>query len=196
MRIHKAEGDDVGTNTYGVTTGGAYVDFSQGAIKYTGRELDFAINGEGFFNVMTTNGQTKLTRDGQFTITTEGFLADNKGNAVLGEDGQIFIGEGDFIIFTDGTFETADGTRSRIRITVPSDYNALTRLDDGGFLYNGAVTEFSGKIVAGAIEAANTELIEQMAAMIRDSRAFQSCSQVIKMADQVLQKTVTEIGRV
>ena len=195
MRIHQAEGDDVGTNTYGVTTGGEYVDLAQGGIKFTGRPLDFAINGAGFFNV-SINGQTRLTRDGSFTLSEDGFLIDNNGNAILGENGQVFIGEGDFTIFEDGTIEAADGTVSKLSITVPTNSDALTRLEDGSYLYNGAVEEFTGKIEAGALEAANTDLIDMMSSMIRDSRAFQSCSQVIKMADQVLQKTVTELGRV
>ena len=196
MRVNQAEGEDVGGNTYGVTTGGSYVDFTQGAIKFTGRNLDFSINGDGFFNVRTADGQTKLTRNGQFFISEEGLLTDINGNDVLGENGTIFIGEGKFTTSTDGTIEAEDGTVSRLSITVPTDLNALTRLEDGGFLYNGATAEFSGKIEICSLEAANSDLIDQMSAMIRDSRAFQSCSQVLKMADQVLQKTTTELGRV
>jgi len=64
--------------------GAFYTDLSQGSLTKTGSELDFAIEGEGFFQVETANGP-RLTRSGSFTVSPEGVIVTSKGDPVLGE---------------------------------------------------------------------------------------------------------------
>ncbi len=79
----------VGMNM-GVKTGENYVDYSEGPMKVTGNTFDFAIAGSGFFRIEYTNkaGQTsvKYTRDGNFTMTSQGYLVTQDGDYVLDED--------------------------------------------------------------------------------------------------------------
>ena len=68
----------------GVHIGEVYTDFSQGSFKVTDRSTDMALDGNGFFTVSFTNknGETsmKLTRDGAFTLTREGYLVTKDGD--------------------------------------------------------------------------------------------------------------------
>lgn len=79
----------VGMNM-GVKTGENYVDYSEGPMKVTGNTFDFAIAGSGFFLVEYTNkaGETsvKYTRDGNFTMNSQGYLVTQDGDYVLDED--------------------------------------------------------------------------------------------------------------
>jgi flagellar hook protein FlgE len=58
--------------------------FTQGSLNITGRDLDVAINGGGFFQLKLTNGTTAFTRDGTFKLNTEGFVVTNAGANVMG----------------------------------------------------------------------------------------------------------------
>ena len=57
--------------------------FSQGTLEFTGRDLDLAVDGNGFF-VIDNNGEQAYTRAGNFKIDAAGYLVDQKGNRVLG----------------------------------------------------------------------------------------------------------------
>ncbi|MBW2125809.1 MAG: flagellar hook-basal body complex protein [Deltaproteobacteria bacterium] len=65
-------------------------DLSQGDLRFTGNMLDFAINGKGFFKVMTPNG-IRYTRKGNFTLDTTGNLITQEGYQVLGKGGTINV---------------------------------------------------------------------------------------------------------
>ena len=58
--------------------------FTQGSLNITGRDLDVAINGGGFFQLQLNNGTTAFTRDGTFKLDTEGFVVTNAGANVMG----------------------------------------------------------------------------------------------------------------
>ena len=64
------------------------IDFSQGQLQQTGNNLDFALNGEGFFKVRTANGDY-LTRNGAFQLSSDGTLITEQGFEVLGNGGPI-----------------------------------------------------------------------------------------------------------
>ena len=65
-------------------------DFSQGHLTPTGRNLDLALEGKGFFTVDTPNGET-YTRGGVFNLNAQGQLVDYAGNPVAGESGPITV---------------------------------------------------------------------------------------------------------
>ena len=56
---------------------------SQGTLEQTGRPLDVAIEGEGYFQVELPNGNTAYSRDGGFQISDQGMLITNGGNQVV-----------------------------------------------------------------------------------------------------------------
>jgi flagellar hook protein FlgE len=70
----------VGAGTQVAATG---TDFSQGSINETGNETDVALNGNGFF-VVQNGSETEYTRDGNFSLTSDGALTTQSGQQVMG----------------------------------------------------------------------------------------------------------------
>ncbi|HIL57293.1 MAG TPA: flagellar hook-basal body complex protein, partial [Rhodothermales bacterium] len=67
---------------------GQWADLSGGAMVETGNPLDLAIAGDGFFQVRTPDGQTRLTRAGEFLLDADGVVRSPSGLELLGTDGQ------------------------------------------------------------------------------------------------------------
>ncbi|MFN3135906.1 MAG: flagellar hook-basal body protein, partial [Candidatus Kryptonium sp.] len=65
-----------------------YTSFDQGNLKQTGNPLDLAINGNGFFVVQTPEG-LRYTRNGNFTLTSDGRIVNSNGHSLLGLNGEI-----------------------------------------------------------------------------------------------------------
>ena len=63
--------------------------FQTGDIQYTGDKHNVAIDGKGFFSVQLPNGQTGLTRDGEFQVNAQGQLVTKEGYPVQGDGGAI-----------------------------------------------------------------------------------------------------------
>jgi len=70
----------------GVRVAGVTQQFTQGNLNFTEKNLDLAINGEGFYNVEGSTGETVYTRNGQFQVDNEGFIVTNNHEKLLGYD--------------------------------------------------------------------------------------------------------------
>ena len=83
----------LGGMTLGVKIGETFYDMSQGSFRETGDQYNVAIGGSGFFTIrMTDAGGTdhiRYTRDGDFTVTKEGYLQTKDGDYVLDDNNNI-----------------------------------------------------------------------------------------------------------
>ncbi|MDF2685759.1 MAG: flagellar hook-basal body protein FlgE/F/G [Clostridia bacterium] len=174
---------------------GVYTQYEQGTFETTGSNLDFAIKGDGFFTLTQANGNRELTRDGRFTIDDNGYLTNSTGDFVMGEKGRIKTDTTDFTVNNDGEIFINNLLTDKLLITIPQDNNNLQKLSNG-LLSNAANSRaFTGSVWQGAIENSNVDVADEMIDMIVQSRSYQACSQIIKQMDQIMQKTVNEIGR-
>ena len=82
-----ATGQAVGTLGLGSRIKRQITDMTAQPLRETGEALDFAVEGDGFFAVQTPQG-VRYTRNGQFAAAADGTLTDQRGNAVLGQNGQ------------------------------------------------------------------------------------------------------------
>lgn len=71
----------------GVKLGGVIQDFSQGSVSFTDNSLDLAINGGGFF-FLKDNGSPVYTRAGAFHLNKAGFLVNEQGHTVQGQNAE------------------------------------------------------------------------------------------------------------
>ncbi len=71
------------------STAGA--DFTPGAMQQTGRDLDVAVQGQGWIAVQAADGSEAYTRNGSLQVSANGMLQTRNGNAVLGDGGPIAI---------------------------------------------------------------------------------------------------------
>lgn len=188
---------EIGSETHGAIVDEVFTDYSQGVVDNTGRALDFAIIGEGFFSIETAGGQEAATRDGSFQVDGEGYLRTMTGGYVLGQGGRIQVGAGEVSIDAAGVVTSDGQVVDTLAILVPDpEGDNLTKQSGNAFTQPGGQGAFTGRIAAGKLERSNVDVGEEMAAMMAASRAFQTCAQAVRILDAINEKTVNEIGRV
>ncbi len=172
----------------------------QGILEDTGRNLDFAVVGEGYFAIQKANGDVVYTRNGSFTIDDGGYLALQHIGRVIGTDGPIALNTDKIKVDNLGRIYTEDGTEiNQLAVTNFTDNNSLVKVGEGMFQNTNPanITDLNkGQIMVRTLERSNVESIKEMMSMMSSQRALQSASQVLKMYDQLLAKATTEIGRV
>lgn len=189
--------EKIGSKTHGAFSESVYNNFEQGMLYSTNQNLDFALSGNGFFTLTDAEGTSTLTRNGSFSVDMDGYLINGSGSFVMGQNGKVNVGTNTQVSVSEQGVISSDGIIiDTFLITVPEDTTTIVKLPNGELSNpTGNTLEFTGKIVQSSLERSNVNLTDEMTSMIEDSRAFQSCSQIVKMADQIMRKTVTEIGR-
>ena len=174
------------------------VDFSHGPLQMTGNQLDAAIVGKGFFEVLTDQG-VQYTRSGNFTVNTDGLLSSADGWPVTGQGGTIDIQGGRVEIGQNGEV-VVDGTVVDILRVV--DFEKPYELEKTGSarfvpvrtdLFAEPAENYT--ISQGYLELSNVNAIRTMTELIETMRAFESYQRIIKNADEITGKTVNEVGR-
>lgn len=169
---------------------------SQGTMKSTDRGLDFAIEGEGFFQVQGQNG-TVYTRNGSFNLDQQGYLVLNGQGRVMGTNGPIHVGTDQFTADSQGNIAVGGRTVGKLAVYNFADYNNLKISGEGMFTAaSGATLMQNPSLRWKTLEGSNVDASEEMTNLITTQRELQSCSQAIKMFDQVLSRSVTEIGKI
>lgn len=188
---------EIGEGSYILAPSQLYVDYQQGSLEETGLNLDFAIQGDGFFAIQTDNG-TEYTRNGSFSLDGEGYLYLPGHGRVLDMNGQAIQLATDQIR-ADGygrIFDQDGGYYGQIGVYTFPDNGQLTINDSGLFGANGqAPAAAETQVVWRSVENANVDMIQEMSRMMSAQRALQSAAQVLKLYDGVLTKATTEIGR-
>lgn len=194
----------IGNMSLGVKTGENYVDYSEGPIKETGNALDLALSRNGFFTIEYTNkaGETSTmyTRDGNFTMTAQGYLVTQDGDFVLGERGRrIRLNPNqDVSIDRAGNIYQDGASVATIQITDFEDYNYLERYGENFFYpVEGARTiEADTEVHSGYLELANMSVVTEMVNMIAIQRHYDANQKVITTYDETLDNAVNQTGRV
>ncbi len=195
LRMEEGTAAEIGTVNNGAIGDAIYADITQGALETTGRTLDVAILGDGFFAVQDPQGGNGMTRNGSFQIDANGYLTTSSGAFVIGQNGRIQLDAGTVAISETGQITVGGQNAGQLLIVVPQANAVLEKQANGLFVRPAGNGQFQGRILQGTLERANVDMIEEMSDMMASSRAFQSCGQVLRILDQVNQKTVNEIGR-
>ena len=176
---------------------GRGVDLREGTPAYTGGTLDVAIAGDGFFVVEGADGVQRLTRDGQFEVDAEGFLANTRGARVLSTAGTpIAVASSEAQIDPDGSVRVDGAAVATVRrVTVAPE--ALLRAGDSAFVVAdaAALTEAAVLLSPGRVEQSNVNATQAMSEMVAVARTYESAQRVFALASQVLERTATDVGR-
>ena len=182
----------------------------QGSFEFTESRLDVALKGNVYFNLQPTSaqyqgaGEALLTRNGQFNIDDEGYLALGSSGRVLGTDGPIQLGTADFSIDETGLITTEDGRTFQLALTyVAPDTDVLKKGDNmfalapdaDGNLPDGQIpADAEYAVLQGAFERSNVDMAEQTTQAMAAQNLFTANSQMLKLMDAVNQRTA-ELGR-
>lgn len=172
-------------------------DLEQGALEETGRDLDLALKGNGFFAVQTQNG-IRYTRAGSFAVDENGALVMPGGGQVMGVNGPIALDSDRVIIDEEGRiFSETDGSyQGQLQVVEFEETEQLTKQADGLFQAEGAANPAQNtEVVQGSLEASNVSMMGEMVEMMKSQRAIQSAAQILKMYDQ-LEGKGTQIGSI
>lgn len=187
----------------GVRAASITMDMTQGTLRETGGDLDVAIEGNGFIEVLLPSGESAYTRDGSLKRSAEGVIVNSdgfalQGNVTIPEDARsISINpEGEVFAF----FENEPNGQLIGTIGLIGFVNAKGLEPLGGNLYR--ETEASGAPLPGLagqdgrgtfrqgyLEDSNVDVVEQIAELIEAQRGYELNSRVITAADQMMAAT-------
>jgi len=173
-------------------------EYSQGAPRPTGRALDMAIRGGGFFSVQRPDGEIAYTRDGSFQLDSGGRIVTNQGLPLIPE---IIVppGTSDLKIGYDGRVTARNGAENvdlgQVQITGFANPAGLSA--DGGNLYSPTASSGTpaaaspgdpgmGSIEQNFLESSNVQPVTEMTDLIRAQRVYELNSKVIGSADQMM----------
>jgi flagellar basal-body rod protein FlgF len=193
FRAVPVQGAPLATRAFVVdsTTGS---DFRGGAIQHTGRELDVAVQGDGWIAVQAADGSEAYTRNGSLKMDENGVLLTRDGLAVMGDGGPLAIPpgrnialakDGTISLVPDGSAATGLTSVGRLKLVNPPQAD-LVRGDDGLFrLKDGSAAEIDPNValVSGALESSNVNVVDEMVNMISLARQFDMQMKLLQNAE-------------
>jgi flagellar basal-body rod protein FlgF len=171
------------------------VNFEQGSIQTTGRQLDVAVNGEGWIAVQAKDGSEAYTRAGDLRLTPEGILETGAGLPVIGGGGPIAIpptqkldigADGTISIIPLGDKASTLAVLDQIKLVKPP-LSQLEKRDDGLVqIKDGGIAEASADVglITGAIEGSNVNAVASMVNMIELARQFEMQIKMMQTVDE------------
>ncbi len=194
-QIYRWEGigsTPIGTLSAGAILSTTFTDFQAGALQTTGNPLDVAIEGQGFFAIQTPQG-VRYTRQGAFQLNAEGTLTTREGYPLLNAQGQpIRVPRGTTPqIGEDGTVQVNGAPIARLQIV----QGELVKSPDGYFVGNPAPVA-NPRLVAGALEMSNVNMVREMVNMIELIRAYESHQRVVQTHDETLGRAINDLARI
>jgi flagellar basal-body rod protein FlgF len=185
-------GPGLGTRAFTVqqTTG---ADLSPGIFQQTGREMDAAVKGRGWFTVQTPSGEA-YTRSGSFVTDAAGLLKTYGGEIVQGENGPLTIPENTrpsiasdgMVIAVDLQNPTQTVEVGRLKLVNPPDAQMEKGLDGLFRQRSGeiAAADADVRLINGGIEGSNVNSVEQLINMISTQRHFDMQVKLLQTAEQ------------
>ncbi len=193
---------ELGSGSRVVTTSRS---FAEGAIEQTGNPLDVAIEGSGFFSVTRDDGTLAYTRAGSLKLDAEGKLVTSEG-LPLEPPMAVPTSATGVTIASDGTVtaqlpnQTNPVQVGKLQLTSFANPSGLAAAGHNLYVATGASgepsigdagTEGRGRLMQGAVEGSNVEVVTEMIDLVRTQRAYEVNSKVISAADEML-RTATQ----
>ncbi len=171
------------------------VSFTHGTVQHTGNALDIAIEGEGLMAIISADGSEAYTRAGDLRVSNTGMLETGGGHAVMGNGGPIIIPPAENIeVGSDGTItirpigqdEKTLATVNRIKLVNPPVEDLQKTADGHLRLRDGSTAkpDASIRVISGALETSNVNMVEALVDMIGLARQFEMNIKAMQTAQQ------------
>lgn len=190
FRAVPVQGSGASTRVYALESTPGHDD-APGVVTSTGRNLDVAAMGNGWFTVQSLQGTEAYTRAGSFDLSADGTLMTRNGLMVLGDGGPIQVPpNSEVAIAADGTVSARDPVTGlqnpvgRLKLVTPEA--PLERGEDG--LFRAADGDLpaddTARVQDGALEGSNVSAVETMVAMIAAARQFETQMKMLQTAER------------
>jgi flagellar basal-body rod protein FlgG len=188
----------------GVKTTAVQKVFTQGDLSSTGNQLDVAVEGDGFFQVLRPDGTFAYTRTGVFQLDQNGLLVTSDGYQVnpgitipqdalgvtIAQDGTVTVKQPNQAVPTQ--------VGQLIAIRFPNNaglravgQNLYEETQASGAPVNGIFSQLGfGRLNQGFLESSNVSVVEQVVNMITAQRAYEASSKGITTADEMLNQAI------
>jgi flagellar basal-body rod protein FlgF len=197
-RSMQAYGEGLPSRVFNMTERPGY-SFEQGSTITTGRNLDVAVQGEGWMSVLDSQGQEGYTRAGHLKVDQTGLLQNSNGNLIVGENGgpifiplpaaRIEVGkEGGVSVLPQGAPPDAMEVVDRIKLVRPDnqdlfkDKNGIFKPKEPGTVFpaDAGVT-----LQTGALEGSNVNAVGEMTGLIDLQRHFEMQVKLMKTTEKM-----------
>lgn len=183
-----------------VVDAASYRDLSNGALKQTHNDLDFAVQGDGYFAVQTPFG-ARYTRDGSFALNDRREIVNKSGYPVLNTTGQpIIIPEGTtkITVGKNGAVTTDTGEAGQLKVVTFDNEQKL--IEEGeNLLSAGDMNEQPVErlhVVQGALEGSNVNSIVEMNNMIEILRLYQASQRILMNDHERIRGAIQRLTKV
>lgn len=173
----------------------ATTNFNSSGLQTTGRDFDYAIDGDGFFCVQDpATGEFSYTRNGAF-IASEHLVANDDGE--LESKWYLSDMDGRMVLGTDGrTIEVTDyGAKEPVGVFDFINYDGMQHISEDRFTpvaKNGQVRVGTGKVLQGCLESSNADLATELTKVIEAQRSFSYALKMLQTSDE-LETTVNNL---
>lgn len=203
LLLYRGKRSETGTIRYR-TIVDTYTSLEEGTYENTGSRLDMALMGNVYFNIQKrTDGETYLTRNGQFNIDGEGYLALGSAGRVLDENGApIPLGTADFEVSETGLITTEDGREYQLALTYVDNITDVEKIDTNLFrTYDGTgwgnIPEgMKYRVRQGWFERSNVDVADEMTKAMDANTLFRANSQALQIVNAVNQIAVNDLMKV
>jgi flagellar basal-body rod protein FlgF len=178
--------------------GGSRFDLSQGTLETTGNDTDVALQGSGFFAVLTKNG-VRYTRNGAFHLDRDRRLVTEQGDPVLGQqpagrNQPIQLPSGTVSVSSDGSISVNGGLVAKLRI---EDFPPSANLRSEGSTYFAAPVDATAapskaEVRQGMIETSNSDPIRGSVALIDLQRTAQLMEKALSLFHNEFNRTAAQ----
>ena len=167
----------------------------------TGNPFHLALEGDGFFVIQTARGE-RYTRNGGFTLKSDGTLMTPQGEPVLGDSGPLLISGNKIEVASDGTVRSDQGEIGRLKLVRFTDSTKVFKEGSNLFITDPgnirtASDQATGnvRVVQGSLEQSNVSPVDGMISLISIHRQFDSYERIMRLMDSITQKMIAAAGQ-
>ncbi len=189
---HQGSGLNRAVNDFGIS-GGSQMDVTEGNLEHTGNDLDFGVQGPGFFQIQTANGPV-YTRNGNFQVSAQGQLMTSQGDPVMGDQGVIRIVGGPVTVSADGTISVKGAVAGKIKLV---EFPPGTAMESVGKTYysapkNTGTPAKQSTMVQGSLESSNVNPVAGAVELVAVQRYAEMMQRALSMFHTEFNRIATE----
>jgi len=193
------------TSGDGTESGGGSIQFGRtintavSSFTFTNRDLDVALEGEGFLAISTPQG-VRYTRNGSLHLNAQSVLTTTENHPVLGASGNpITLGPGKIRINSDGDISLENSKVDRLKIVTFDKMSTLEKEGNSLFRAKGdqaAERPITVGVKSGYLETSNVNAVSSVVRMVEIMRQFEAIQKSMSlMVNDIDQKAIDKLGR-